>query len=201
MISGRACASKSLRTHTPAKRVISADYSIFELGYSAMKSSYTQRPLHEAAWLLRTAHMITLICDTARTSSNMLFSKTAVRLISAKYKCLTIQFGPTGATVVAACVVFFAIVLFGKSGMKDQTSTGDFNWHGIQCQFPRTFLVREAIYNDSILVRTNAYTFELNRSGIYLNGDCFGRVNSGDSLIVDSSRSVIVNGHLRIVGN
>lgn len=166
-----------------------------------MKSSYTQRQLTEAAWLLRTAHMITLLSDTARSSCSTLSGKTGLQAVLAKYKRFTIQFGPTGATVVAACVVFCAIVLFGKSGMKDQTSTGDFNWHGIQCQFPRTFLVREAIYNDSILVRTNAYTFELNRSGIYVNGDCFGRVNSGDSLIVDSSRSVIVNGHLRIAGH
>jgi len=76
-------------------------------------------------------------------------------------------------------------------------STGAFNWSGITYQFPNSTLVREAIYSDQILVKTNAYTFQVSGKQIYMDGVCFGTVKTGDTVCVPQAGAVAINGVTR----
>jgi hypothetical protein len=71
---------------------------------------------------------------------------------------------------------------------------GAFSWGDIAYSFPNSTLVREAIYSDSIMVKTNAYTFQVMQQRLFLDGSCFGQVKRGDTVTVQQSGAVLVNG-------
>jgi hypothetical protein len=93
--------------------------------------------------------------------------------------------------IVAVVVIAIAMCLSARPG---SSSAGAFTWGEIACSFPNTTLVREAIYSDTVMVKTDAYTFQVMRQRLFLDGACFGAVKHGDSVTVKQSGAVFVNG-------
>jgi hypothetical protein len=96
--------------------------------------------------------------------------------------------------IIAVVAAAIALCLSARPG---SSSAGAFSWSGIAYSFPSATLVREAIYSDTIMVKTDAYTFQVMRQHLFLDGACFGAVKSGDKVVVEQTGAVIVNGKQR----
>jgi hypothetical protein len=96
--------------------------------------------------------------------------------------------------IVAVVAAAIALCVSARPG---SSSAGAFSWADIAYSFPKATLVREAIYSDTIMVKTDAYTFQVMRQRLFLDGACFGAVKHGDRVVVEQTGAVIVNGKRR----
>jgi hypothetical protein len=98
--------------------------------------------------------------------------------------------------IIVVAIIAIALCLCGRL---DPSSVGAFSCAGVDYSFPNTVLVREAIYSDTIMVKTDAYTFQVAHQQLFVDGACFGKVKRGEAVVVKQTGEVLVDGVRRTV--